>query len=48
MLFALGSINPDYMKIIYTDPLGPRVLIIAAILQIVGAFFLWRIIDIEV
>ena len=48
MLFALGSINPEYMKILYTDPLGPRVLIIAAILQIVGAFFLWRIIDIEV
>jgi Flp pilus assembly protein TadB len=48
MLFALGAINPEYMKIIYTDPLGPRVLIMAGILQVLGALLLWRIINIEV
>jgi tight adherence protein B len=48
MVFALGTVNPHYMKILYDDRLGLRVLWAAAIWQVVGAVLLWRIVNIEV
>jgi tight adherence protein B len=48
MVLALGNVNPNYMRILYSDPLGLRILWGAAIWQIVGAFLLWRIVKIEV
>jgi tight adherence protein B len=48
MVIALGSINPNYMKILYDDPTGMRILWGAAIWQVLGAFLLWRIVKIEV
>jgi tight adherence protein B len=48
MMFALGAVNPQYMKPLYTDPVGPMILGIAAVLQFAGAVLLWKIINIEV
>jgi Flp pilus assembly protein TadB len=44
----LGVLNPGYMATLTKDPAGPTILAIAATLQIIGSFFLWRIIHIDV
>ena len=48
MLLALTAVNPQYMKTLTEDPAGPKILGIAAALQIVGSAILWKIIHIEV
>ncbi len=48
MVLILRTINPNYMKPLFNDPLGPIVLGIAAFLQIAGSIMLWRIVNIEV
>jgi tight adherence protein B len=48
MMFVLSLINPHYIGVLFTDPKGPTVLVIAATLQIIGAMILWKIIHIEV
>ncbi len=48
MVLGLGSVNPHYMRILYDDPLGLRVLWGAAIWQVIGSFMLWKIVKIEV
>jgi tight adherence protein B len=48
MMFMLGAVNPQYMKPLYEDPIGPMIVGIAAVLQFVGAVLLWKIINIEV
>jgi len=48
MLFALQLVSPDYIKVMFVDPFGPPILAGAAILQVIGSFFLWKIIHIEV
>jgi tight adherence protein B len=48
MLVALTAVNPDYMKTLTEDPAGPKILGIAAALQIMGSAILWKIIHIEV
>jgi Flp pilus assembly protein TadB len=41
-------VNPDYESIIFHDPEGPKILAIAAVMQLVGGLILWRIVKIEV
>jgi tight adherence protein B len=48
MLLALTAVNPQYMKTLTEDPAGPKILGIAAALQIMGSAILWKIIHIEV
>jgi tight adherence protein B len=48
MLLILGSLNPHYIGVLFTDPMGPKVLIIAAVMQIIGSAILWKIIHFEV
>jgi tight adherence protein B len=48
MLVALTAVNPQYMKTLTEDPAGPKILGIAAALQIIGSAILWKIIHIEV
>ena len=48
MMFALGAANPQYMRPLYDDPVGPVILTIAAVFQVAGAALLWKIINIEV
>lgn len=48
MVFVLEAVNPSYMAVIFNDPAGRIVLMIAAGLQIFGALLLWRIVHIEV
>jgi tight adherence protein B len=48
MVIALSILNPNYMKILFEDPNGPIILIVAACMQLFGSMLLWKIIHIEV
>jgi len=48
MMFILSVLNPSYMKVLFTDPKGPIILITAALMQLVGSAILWKIIHFEV
>ncbi|MGH9728294.1 MAG: type II secretion system F family protein [Candidatus Acidiferrales bacterium] len=48
MMLALGSLNPHYMKVLFTDPIGPLILLTAGIMQLVGSAVIWKIIHFEV
>jgi Flp pilus assembly protein TadB len=47
-MLILGSLNPHYIGVLFTDPMGPTVLIIAAVMQIIGSAILWKILHFEV
>jgi len=48
MSVALTVLNPNYMKILFEDPSGPMILIVAGTMQLIGSMMLWKIIHIEV
>ncbi len=48
MILLLHSVNPNYVGILFNDPWGQTLLIIAALLQIFGSFLLWKIVNIHV
>jgi tight adherence protein B len=48
ILILVNLINPDYTRILFTDIYGILALVVAAGLQIIGAFFLWKIVNIQV
>jgi len=48
MILLMRTVNPDYVNVLFTDPIGPYLLGGAALLQIIGSFFLWRIVNIQV
>lgn len=43
----LLAVAPSHMKILWTDPLGIRLVLIAIVLQIAGALIIRKIVDIE-
>jgi tight adherence protein B len=48
MLGVLSVLNPHYVGILFTDPKGPVMLATAAVMQMIGAAILWKIIHFEV
>jgi tight adherence protein B len=48
MLLILSALNPKYIGVLFTDPLGPVILATAAIMQLIGSAILWKIIHFEV
>jgi tight adherence protein B len=48
MLVVLEILNPAYISILFTDPIGPMLLGGAALMQVVGSLILWKIVHIEV
>jgi tight adherence protein B len=48
MAGALQIVNPGYMDILFTDPVGIRLVMAALGMMVVGAVVMWRIIDIRV
>ena len=48
MMVMLEFLNPSYMQVLFRDPLGPTILGITAVLQVIGSFILWRIVQIKV
>ena len=47
-MLALRVIAPDYIATLFVDHIGQMLLIAAAIMQIVGSFVIWRIVQIKV
>jgi tight adherence protein B len=48
MLILLHVIDPDYVNLLFVDRLGQIMLIVAAVLQALGAMLVWRIVKIRV
>jgi tight adherence protein B len=48
MLLVLRVIAGDYVGVLFTDPLGRLLLIVGGLMQVFGAFVIWRIIQIRV
>jgi len=48
MLVMLGGLNPQYVRVLFTDSWGHIMLAVSAGLQIVGSTLLWKIVRIEV
>jgi len=48
MLVIMKILNPGYVDVLFTDPLGPKILAGAALLQIIGSVILWKIVHIDV
>lgn len=48
MIILLKGMNPDYIDVLFTDPVGPYLLGGAALLQIIGSILLWKVVNIQV
>jgi tight adherence protein B len=48
MALVLSVLNPHYIGLLVTDPVGPYILLAAAFFQILGSAILWKIIHFEV
>jgi tight adherence protein B len=48
LAFLLNVVNPGYMKVLFEDPMGIKLVMGALGMMACGVFILWRIIDIRV
>jgi tight adherence protein B len=48
LLGAVYRLNPDYIMVLFHDPMGTKMLVGAAILQIMGALWIRKIVNIKV
>jgi tight adherence protein B len=49
ILFAiLYTLNPSYMSILFTDPIGKILVGVAVSMQLIGFFWIRKIINIEI
>jgi len=48
MFILLNFLNPEYSRVLYTDTYGIIAIAVAVTLQILGAFILWKIVNIEI
>ena len=49
MLFlAVYQLNPDYVMVLFTDPMGKKMLAWAIFLQVIGAVVIRKIVNIKV
>jgi tight adherence protein B len=48
MLIVMQLLNPDYVRVLWHDPIGPMLLGGAAGLQVIGSLVIWKIVHIEV
>ena len=50
--FALATviylINPNFLSVLWTDPVGPKIVAGALFIMIFGMFWMWRVIKIRV
>jgi tight adherence protein B len=48
LFLAVHHLNPDYVSMLFTDPLGKQMLVVAVVMQIVGALVIQKIVNIKV
>jgi tight adherence protein B len=47
-LVLTRAVNPEYVHVLFSDPLGRTLLGVGAFLQILGSLIIWKIVNIEV
>ncbi len=48
LFLAVYQLNPDYVKVLFTDPMGKKMLIVAVVMQTLGALVIRKIVNIKV
>jgi len=48
LFIVMYRLNPDYVMVLFTDPLGKQMLAFGLVMQFIGAFVIRKIIDIKV
>jgi tight adherence protein B len=48
LFFAVYYLNPDYVMMLFTDPIGKKMLAVAIFLQVLGALVIRKIVNIKV
>ena len=48
LFVAVYQLNPEYIKVLFTDPMGTKMLAVAVVMQIVGALVIRKIVNIKV
>lgn len=48
LFVVMYRLNPDYAMVLFTDPMGQKMLAVAVIMQLLGAYVIKKIIDIKV
>ena len=48
LLVAVYKLNPDYVMVLFKDPLGKQMLGVAAFMQVLGALMIRKIVNIKV
>jgi len=48
LFFAVSYLNPDYLMLLFTDQLGQKMIAVAAVLQVLGAIAIKKIVAIKV
>ena len=48
LFIAVYQLNPDYIMLLFTDPLGKKMLAVAAVLQVLGALWIRKVVNIRV
>ncbi len=48
LFFAVYQLNPEYLMVLFNDPMGKQMLAIAIVMQVVGALIIRKIVNIQV
>ena len=48
LFIAVYQLNPDYIMVLFHDPMGTKMLVVAVIMQILGALVIRKIVNIKV
>ena len=48
LFVAVYQLNPEYIKVLFTDPMGTKMLAVAVVMQIIGALVIQKIVNIKV
>jgi len=48
LFLAVYQLNPNYVKVLFTDPMGTKMLAVAVVMQILGALVIQKIVNIKV
>ena len=48
LFFAVYYLNPKYLMVLFTDPMGTKMLVVAIVMQLLGALVIRKIVNIKV
>jgi tight adherence protein B len=48
LFLAAYKLNPDYVMVLFTDPMGRKMMLVAVVMQVLGALVIRKIVNIKV